>query len=54
VRTSDGFVYENLAITQWFAKHSKSPMTGLPLTDKTLRVDTGTLFKLAAFRAAHK
>ena len=54
VRTSDGFVYENSAITQWFAKHSKSPMTGLPLMDKALRVDTDTLFKLAAFRAAHK
>lgn len=54
MRTSDGFVYENAAIRAWFARSAKSPMTGLPLTDTTLTIDTPTLMKVAAFRAQSK
>jgi len=36
VCTADGHTFENTAITQWLQAHSTSPLTGLPLTHKTL------------------
>lgn len=36
VKTSDGHVYDRAAIETWFTDHDTSPLTGLPLMDKTL------------------
>jgi len=36
VKTVDGMCYDRPAIERWFTTHSTSPLTGLPLTAKTL------------------
>ena len=37
VSTSDGHTYERKAIEAWLQNHSTSPITGLPLPDKSLK-----------------
>lgn len=37
VLAADGFSYERTAIQRWLSDHNTSPMTGAPLSDKTLR-----------------
>ena len=37
VCAGDGHTYERSAITRWLMTKNKSPMTGKPMTDQTLR-----------------
>jgi len=37
VLSADGYSYERTAIEKWFEVSNNSPLTGLPLSDKTLR-----------------
>ena len=36
VSTADGHTFERAAIATWLAGHATSPLTGLPLANKTL------------------
>jgi len=52
MQTVDGHVYEHAAIRRWLRTHDTSPLTGLPLPSKELRLHVPTLVKLAHFRKA--
>ena len=50
VLTSDGHTYERKNIEAWLQNHSTSPITGLPLADKTLRPNFAIKMAVQAYQ----
>ena len=53
VTTCDGMTYERIAITEWLVHHSTSPLTGAPLSSRTLTPNLGLKARIDDFFAKH-